>query len=351
MAKQRDIVLDITKFILSIMIVFLHLGPTNYFRWTIAMPLLRLAVPVFFLISAYLFFTGINRCQDGKQRRKRYLSFAKRTLILYFFWALIFFQPMLEYREWFKEGFSSGIYNLARDTFMGSTFISSWFIMALFIAVTVVLFLRSFMRGYQVLILSFIPFVFATLAANYFYVPALHPYLELATNYIPWPYNNCCIAFFWVSLGALFADKGAEYFIALKTKKTALAVVLVGCIVSIVLLYMEANICFGNNWSYAGDAYFALIPACISIMILLLMHPKYKDNSKALEFMQVASVVTYVVHTNLYVVLEQWGHKLSEDIWAGYFPFIVILVFCWFLSWLIMYLRQFRLLQWMKYIS
>ena len=52
--------IDLTKFVLAFMVVLIHINPFSAEVNVVVMPVLRLAVPLFFIISAFFFFTKVS---------------------------------------------------------------------------------------------------------------------------------------------------------------------------------------------------------------------------------------------------------------------------------------------------
>ena len=82
---------DIAKFILSVMVVAIHTSfyPEYLYPW------LRLAVPLFFVISGYLFFT-----KSGGGKLNLY-KFVNRVIVLYIFWTIALLPLIFLYRKWY----------------------------------------------------------------------------------------------------------------------------------------------------------------------------------------------------------------------------------------------------------
>jgi peptidoglycan/LPS O-acetylase OafA/YrhL len=78
--KKNYDVLDLTKFILSFLIVAIH---TSLFPH-ILYPWLRVAVPLFFVISSFLLFSKINS-STSVDKRKIVRKFIVRQIKLYLF--------------------------------------------------------------------------------------------------------------------------------------------------------------------------------------------------------------------------------------------------------------------------
>ena len=110
-SKQRRDFIDVTKFALSILIVVIHISPIESLN-PVLRPFLRTAVPLFFLISAYLFFKKYGEAETIEKKIARIERYVKRNLQLYFFWLIVLLIPTLSYRQWFSDGLLSGLFGL-----------------------------------------------------------------------------------------------------------------------------------------------------------------------------------------------------------------------------------------------
>lgn len=97
-SKQRRDFIDVTKFALSILIVVIHISPIESLN-PILRPFLRTAVPLFFLISAYLFFKKYGEAETIEKKIARIERYVKRNLQLYFFWLIVLLIPTLSYKR------------------------------------------------------------------------------------------------------------------------------------------------------------------------------------------------------------------------------------------------------------
>ena len=104
-SKQRRDFIDVTKFALSILIVVIHISPIESLN-PVLRPFLRTAVPLFFLISAYLFFKKYGEAETIEKKIARIERYVKRNLQLYFFWLIVLLIPTLSYRQWFTTASS-----------------------------------------------------------------------------------------------------------------------------------------------------------------------------------------------------------------------------------------------------
>lgn len=77
MLKERNYSVDTLKFICAVLVIFIHIG-TPYYNYPL--PLTRIAVPCFFMISGYFIFTE----PDNMQRR---LLKSTRRMLWIFLWS------------------------------------------------------------------------------------------------------------------------------------------------------------------------------------------------------------------------------------------------------------------------
>lgn len=121
--------IDIAKVLFCIMVVAIHtmggFGPYPY---------LRVAVPMFFCISSFLFF---QKC-DGANDTKRLKRFLLRNARLYAFGFTVLLLPTLILGGWLQGNIFANAVKFIARIFVGSTFAGSWYIPALMICVSIV---------------------------------------------------------------------------------------------------------------------------------------------------------------------------------------------------------------------
>lgn len=118
--------IDIAKMVAAIFVVAIHSEPFVGTAKVIFIDFLaRIAVPFFFLTSAFFFFKKPTEHQKP-------MDFAKRLAILYIFWFIV--ELPITVLHGFIEPTTSFLHNLLvfiRDFIFNSTFRGSWFIMSL----------------------------------------------------------------------------------------------------------------------------------------------------------------------------------------------------------------------------
>lgn len=281
--RQNYDVLDLAKFILSIFIVAIH----SVFFPEVLYPWLRIAVPLFFIITSFLFFTKIKDL-DKNEQNKALWKFVKRNLILYLVWFIILLPITIIIRKsWFNGDFLQVLWTIVRQIFLGSTFSASWYITASIISVVIVFYLSRKINLYVILGGSFIIFLFCCLVSGYANAfsfvgqidKTIRPYLgDLNLSF--W------IGLIWISVGKLFADKKI---------RLNYVVCITAILVSAVLLYLEYY--FTTTYLPTPknrDGYVFLLPLCCFIFAGLL---KFTD--KKIKFaveMRKCSTLIYVSH-------------------------------------------------------
>ena len=125
MTQRKTIeILDVTKFVLAIMVVGIHtLGKYGIY------PLFRIAVPLFFMISSYLFFSNPEKRGNIGFLKK----FCIRNLKLYCFWFIVLMPVFLPLGGYLTGNLLFNVFKLIIKVFFGSTFTASWYISALVI--------------------------------------------------------------------------------------------------------------------------------------------------------------------------------------------------------------------------
>lgn len=300
--KENGIV-DILKFIMSLFVVAIHTDPFNNNNLYIN-PVIRVAVPFFFLISAYFYFERLNECENYGEKLNHLKKYCLRLILLYIGWMVILMPYILLLRSYFTEGFMYGIVRLARSFIFGSTFGASWYLMATIIAtiiVTILVIHTSEKVRYLFSIFSAIVIVVTACISNYsllfgngMRLMKLNELYRLITNtdyYVSFPIAIC---FVW--LGYLLSVKKAWIeHISSKICVCALAF-FIGC------AYLEQYeiVLWGGYTS--GDYYFMTLPITLSIVLLCL---KNSVSIKVGKTLRKSSVVIYCSHMGLIFILKR----------------------------------------------
>lgn len=161
-SRKRYDCLDLLKFVLSLLICILHtICERGGVNWLI--PITRCAVPIFFTISGYLFFS--KYCKNPSIKRT-YIPFCKRNVVLYMIWLIILL-PITDTSAWFRGGLIKGIILFPFRLVIGNTFDASWFLSALVVGTGVIILIDRVMNTKMQILLSGIIYLVCVLTCNY----------------------------------------------------------------------------------------------------------------------------------------------------------------------------------------
>ena len=302
MKKNIDI-LDLTKFILSLMIVAIHTGlfPSVLYPW------LYLAVPLFFIISSYLLFSKIKSlpAEKHKETIKHYIF---RILKLYLFWFIVLLPITIQIRDgWFADGLWIGLFKTTINLFLGSTFVASWFLTAL-IFDTLIVNKLSKKHNKFLLFISIVSYLICCYFSSYHYILS-SPIYDSVINFYN-PALSMFVGLIFIMVGKMFAEKE----ITLSKKKSIILF-----IVSCGMLYVEWFAIYRIAGFNSNGCYIAIIPTTIFLFNLIKNVKLQIKNSKILRQF---SNFTYPLHGSIVHVLLKLGVPI------GFFNFSITLIIC-----------------------
>ncbi len=277
--------IDILKLVLAILVVIIHSGIDK----TFLSPVLRTAVPLFFIISSYFFFSKIKKAGSEKEKNKALFHTVKRNLLLYLIWSVVQLPLVIFMRGYHHDFFPDGAWAAVKDILLGSGFTGSWYIVALVIGLVAVFLLSKKIPSIWLAILMLPIYILCCLTTNYgnlFNAGSIvygiaNGYHELTGLYI---YTGFPVALFWISLGRLLAEK------APKIKNGTLAIF---AALSGILLILELFIILHIKSAFTDDCYIMLAFLC---PIIFLLVQKNKHTFKSKIRIRELGVLIYVTH-------------------------------------------------------
>lgn len=293
---KTDAKYDLIKFFLSLLVMAIHakLYPMVLYPW------LRIAVPLFFIMSSYFVFSKLR--DASKEKQKAVLKkFVVRNLQLYWCWLVILLPITLYVRKdtYFSNGFLTNALSIIKSMLFGSTFIASWFITATIIGVLIIYFLSRWLKkDVFVFLICFFAFCVVSLASSYETVIKDTVIYTVLIGYIKIFGSLVCsfpAALFWVFIGKLFAEQ------KIKIKSVPLLVVLT--LLSCVALFCEWKVvCFLDGY-YGNDSYFMLAPVCVLLFLCIeKIKPFYWKHSVCFKRL---STIIYVLHASLLLIVSK----------------------------------------------
>lgn len=287
MQKQRDGI-DISKIILSFLIVALHSELLNGKLF----PYVRIAVPVFFVFSGFLFFEKIKISSDGGNCLKNMI---RRNLQLYIFWFVVLIPFTLYARNYFADGIGRGILYLIRDFIFGSTFRASWYIIASTIGMSIIYFLGKRINNTLLLVCCIPFFVLACLSTNYYFILEKNEiviwWYQKIIELIGEPHHNFMISLIYVTIGKIISEmeiKNQRYRLSM------LGILIIGLVAEYNWLNKYEDIIINN------DCYLLLVPIATYFVLWI------KDVEISIPYaksLRNVSTIVYCIHCNVIMVV------------------------------------------------
>lgn len=326
--------IDIAKFCMSLLVAAIHLNPLGS-AVDIRFPMVRIAIPVFFMISSFLFY---SRLEDNGPRAL--CRFLKRNGRLYLAWLLLLFPITACIRGYFSGGIGDFFIKLPLNLLLGSTFRASWYISALCIGMVIVFYLSRKLGDWSAVLLGALLYAVCCLSSNY-------ANLFADTRWFSWYpakwYNSFPVSILWIAIGKMIAEK--QHCIAGRVwsrKFPALCV-------SFGLLFWEHGWICQNGASYANDCYFSLVLVCPLLFITMLDFRKPVLWAKKLR---PVSTVIYCLHATLAVslawVLRRYGVE-PDVLPAAIGLYLTVVGLCAATALIIEKLKNYRWLSWLRY--
>lgn len=332
------------KALLALTVISIHtvLWTKNRYIGFIAIPITRLAVPIFFLFSGYFFFKRIRALSKADQP-----SLLKRSIIrylqLYLFWFVVTFPVTYATMRYFANGFWFGLKRLFLDGFLfGSTFFASWYIMGVILGIPIVYFASRIMSNKVMLVIAWVINSFAVILTNY----GLSPLGQAALNWLhSWPISispslSFMVGLLWIVIGKMFADGDLDKLINPRGIYWAMGAML--------LLYGEELLVHRIHTMYYNDCYFMLLPVCMLFFgWLLTTHV----NVPYAREMRAFSTIAYCFHGSLVLVIKyvlQVAGSPITRIYESLLLWAFVVVVSWILTLVILRLQHVRHLGWIR---
>lgn len=289
--------LDAGKFIMALLVMEIHLQATSVLpsvirEWCVK-PLLTLPVPVFFLISSYLFFKKVHSVAQPWTALGKFL---KRLFLLYGFWIVAWAPYAIAKKPYYFSGID-GIGAFLTDFFFGAVFGNSWFFGALIVGTTIVFMLSRFLNDR---VWWAIP---AAVFAYFRLVPILPPE---ATSPVDWYFNHIISPYLsfpynlqWITLGYYLSKPKATAW--LKRANTSWRwPSVIACIAVLNLVNISQTVGFTCSIITFPLAAIALFTAFFN------WQPRISAGTS--KWLRNASIIIYVLHGNIEKIFRIYFH-------------------------------------------
>ena len=311
---------DLYKIVASFVILFIHTRPMGDSLFHLEHPLVRLCVPVFFMISAFLFFSSYD-ILPAENKKKALWKFIKRTLSLYLFWFIL----LLPFTYIYRDARHNGIIHM-----LGSSFPGSWFLEALPLAVLLNVALDRGIGRYIFPVFSLVCYFFCLGQFTYRPLADKLPFLANIYNNTEQQFpgiifaDSVLVALIWVWLGRMYV----RYENRLNSAK--MKNVILGFVISYILLAIEHVTLYRNGWfTMHNDVYLLLLPACVFLFIFvykLNVHLKHAVLCRNLSTIIYCFHQSFIVFLTTYIIYPKYGaYELPISLFCTLLTIVVTL--------------------------
>lgn len=294
--KLRGGVFDILKIVCCFLIVFLHSGITP----TYLLPIVRLAVPLFFLMSSFFYYSKVHQMETFSDRKDCMIRYVKRIFSLYLFWAIVLLPVTIVLQE--ERLLNIGY--LLKLFFVDGIFGGSWFLIYSGYSVLLLFVLTEHCRfnNKVVLLIASFLYVLALLTSNYSGLIGKEIVSNINANYVR-GFNSLPASLIWFIIGKIIAENKSVF----KFPKRSM---LVWMLIFLVLYYCEYLLVNALGLPTFGDCFIMLIPLCVIIFFIFL---NVKDFSfKQQKLLRKTSTIVYCSHKSVLPILGGVSAKLCH---------------------------------------
>lgn len=305
MERKNYYAIDIAKFISALLVICIHTGPlldiNSEANFVLVQIISRIAVPLFFIISGFLFFQKIDLRREWNddeniQILKHYLG---RLFKIYLLWTILYL-PFTWWMMHSGDGVSvEAILRYVRDFFFTGSFYHLWFLPALMLSVFIVYFMVSTLKIRKTIVISLLLYLIGMMGNVYpallKEVPIINMIWKGYSEIFVTTRNGLFFGMIFISLGAYFAKQ----HMYLKQP-----VIIIGFLVSLAALFVECYaIRSAGFMSDLASMYLSLLP-CVCFLFLFLVHVQLEDR-KIYKTLRSMSLLIYVSHI-MFVSVMLW---------------------------------------------
>lgn len=321
--------LDILKFIMALLIVAIHSEAVNDFPivYEVMNPVIMSAVPMFFVISAFLLFRKIRQSQlSGQQERGILLHFTWRLFLLYSFWMVVQFPLVIHTRHYLSMSFLEFIYNFLLDIAFRSTFHGAWFFSALVVGTWLIYFASKMLKDKAIWILPLFVALYIYHADD---LPVQYQtfwflYQENVIN----PQNSFLVSLLWISAGFILANPDIiEKIENLRNSYVMGGLFCIAWLLSIMLLDLRV----------------------IMVLPLFVLFYNWNLESKPVyKMMRQSSILIFTLHF-IFIGIFRMVCPNVELLQHGLYLYVILVLLCLLSSLVILKLKDCKIFSWLKY--
>lgn len=330
---------DILKFIMSFLVVATH---TEFLSGAL-FPITRLAVPVFFVLSSYFFYTKANKLSK-KESVIYFKSWSAHLLKMYTFWFVLLLPLTVYIGNYHRLSFLSAIFKLLRSLLFSSTFQSSWFLSALLIGNAIVFFLSyKKVRNVFLVILGVCAFTLALISSNYTFLirdsETLYNLYRSFKDIFSLACRNFIVSIIYIVIGKILSE----------TDITKLSVRLCSLLsfFSVLLLISESAALKHYEIKVYYDDCLLFLPLCTVFITSLALNSKIKF--KHAHTLRKMSTIVYCLHMPVFMVVGKLMKIAEIPDYKNILVFTLTLLISYLGCFVIFKLQKTKLLNFLRF--
>lgn len=290
-------VIDIMKFIGSVMILTMHLNAFGDLGSAalIQQLLSRWGVPAFFLTSSYFLF---SKSKNGDLSGEVLRAYLRRLGLLYLLWFLINLPNVFYLRLYGKDLLNWKTWIIfIKDSLLASSFTGSWYLVSSMFSALFVYLICKRVSTRTAIILSFILYLPCGLASVYGGLLPTELASVLAALGFPRNLFNGCLFF---ALGKYISEHSADLTARIPKKKSLL-------LAAVSLLIYLGEVYAARRFGYycSADVGFALIPLAFFLFLFVLQEDVPIEHNRTLRK---ASTIIYCCQGNILLAKGFFNH-------------------------------------------
>lgn len=362
--------LDLVKFILSILVVAIHVQPFSgnlefYYNNCVA----RVADPLFFAISAYCLFTKLAA---NHWKGSVFFGYMKRLGLLYGGWCFLYIPRTIQMcvqETGAGEGKEIALL-LIKKLLLSGPYGALWFLTALLLAMPLTYGIAKMGLLKWGMFLSFPFYLLTVLWMGYRTYAEGYPWIvtlaKTGENWFGWLANGLNYGWFFCCVGAVAAVQnaqiknstapgehdGTQLTETVHESRIRVRYVFL-CAFFLALLAAECTFIRRRGCGISYGAMLTLVPVTYAIL-QLLVHTSWKEHSCYRHFQQL-SVLVFVLH---YGVMEGLQWTLSDiELWDGIYygdlhvlPYCLVLLITFLLAEFMLRLSKHPGLRWLRFL-
>ena len=305
--------LDLAKWICALLVIVIHTAPLSkvsaignfYFTNVLA----RIAVPLFFAISGFLFFRKLTyengRVKRSAENRARLWKYWKRLSLIYILWSAVYFLWQLP--EWYKTGWwgMTLLKDYAAAFLLNGSHYHLWYILASLYAVPVLYFLTQHLRRKTLFGLSIVLWLIECLIYSYSWLwPNMPSSLCWALDRFSILFDAVFRAVPMMAIGCLCANASFK-----KRNWSILS------LIAFLALAGEASALYFFSPNAERFSYLLLTPVFTFCFLQLLFNANFRLRPETSHFFNRSSLVIYCIHPLFIEALTRLGMDNPLLIW------------------------------------